>query len=73
MDEKNLYKWRAILPLSNLVFPVDFTPGLGLLHHFELVYYTGHHYDGIISSETRKVPLNPPITDINTVSYMQID
>ena len=22
MDEKNLYKWRAILPLSNLVFPV---------------------------------------------------
>ena len=76
-DNSSNIRWNLYKPISSvesLQYPT-FSPDVlvkEVLHHFELAYYTGAHYDGITSVKTNRVPQHPPTVEGSTV-FMEVE
>ena len=59
----NCYEWHCFSPICSaekLNYPQNRVYPTRSLGHFELAYYTGVHYDCIVSTDTNSTPKVPP-------------
>ena len=68
------YKWQKLGPISDvdsLLYPADKGTSTIKIHHFELMYHTGVHYDCVVNKDTNRVCVVPPTLNGST-TYMEI-
>ena len=71
---KFAYKWQMLGPISDvdsLLYPADKGTSTIKIHHFELMYHTGVHYDCVVNKDTNRVCVVPPTLNGST-TYMEI-
>ena len=65
----NHYKWERFAPISS---SVEFFNKSQIPSHFELAYYSGWHYNCVVSADSGKTSKEPPQL-IHEVSNIVVD
>ena len=74
-QERGVYCWECFMPVDspeNLSYPYVIEPPFDSVisvHHFEIIYHTGYHYNSVICADTGTVSLSPPSLTEN-VAYV---
>ena len=77
-QQRGCYCWECFKPVDsaeNLSYPYVIEPPFDYkvsVHHFEIVYHIGYHYNSIVSCETEKLCLSPPSLTEETIYVDEI-